>query len=328
MVKLKLGVCLWNQAVEWADMLETAKIVDRCGYEHLWTWDHLLSIYGEPDQAVFDSWTALAALAVATERVHIGPLVTANTFRSPAHLAKIAVTLDHVSGGRAILGIGGGWFEREHRAHGIEFGSGFGERLDRLDEAVGLIKALFRGETVVAAGGYYPVESLSHSPLPVRGDIPVLIGGRGKRKTLRTTARYAQIWNAYGTPEELLEHDEVLRRHCDEVGRDHTEIERSVQTKLVVRDTLKAAEDDYNRMMEANKTIWIRGGSRAEPDMASRKVFPDPDSAVWLGTPEQMAERIASYMDVGFGTVIVEVPAPYDRESIERLIGEVAPMLS
>ncbi len=326
--QLKLGVCLWNQAATWPDVLETAKLVDRCGYQHLWTWDHLLSIYGEPDQPVFESWTVLAAAAAVTEKVHLGPLVTANTFRPPALLAKIATTLDHVSGGRAILGIGGGWFELEHRSHGIDFGSGFGERLDRLDEAVGLIKSLFRGETVTSLDGCYPVENLHHEPPPLRGDIPVLIGGRGKRKTLRTVAKYAQIWNAYGTPAELREHDEVLCRHCEEVGRDQAEIERSVQTKLVVRDTQKQAEEDFRRMLAHNKTTLMPRTGRTEPNMKDRNVFPDPDSTIWLGNPEQLAERIASYMAVGFETVIVEIPAPYDRESIERLIGEVAPMLS
>lgn len=328
MGRLKLGVCLWNQAVEWSDMLSAAKLVDRCGYEHLWTWDHLLSIYGDPDQPVLDSWTALAALAGVTEKVHLGTLVTANTFRPPALLAKVAATLDHVSGGRAILGMGGGWFELEHRAHCIDFGSGFGERLDRLDEAAGLIKSLLRGETVTSGGGFYPVENLQHSPPPVRGDIPLLIGGRGKKKTLRTAAKYAQIWNAYGTPAELREHDEVLRRHCEEVGRDHAEIERSVQAKLVVRDTLKQAEEDFGRMLDHNKTTWTPPAGRTEPDMRNRSVFPDPDSAIWLGNPEQLAGRIASYLSVGFETFIVEIPAPYDRETIERLIGEVAPMLS
>ncbi len=324
---LKLGICLWNQALEWSDVLETARAVEQLGYDHLWIWDHLLSIYGEPDQPVFEAWSTLAGLAASTERLQLGPLVTANTFRSPALLAKIATTVDHISGGRAILGIGGGWFELEHRAHAIDFGSGTGERLDRLDEAVGLIRALHRGEEVTSDGPYYAVAGLRQVPRPVRGSVPVLVGGRGKRKTLRTVARHADIWNAYGTPAELVEHDEVLRAHCAAVGRDHTEIERSVQAKVIVRDSRAAAEAAFGRMLARNKTIWTGTGQGAEPDMTNRRVFPDPDSSIWLGSPAELAELIAGYRAVGFGTVIVEIPAPYDRETIERLAGEVAPLV-
>jgi len=324
---LKLGICLWNQALEWSDVLETARLVEDLGYDHLWIWDHLLSIYGEPDQPVFEAWTTLAALAASTERLQLGPLVTANTFRSPALLAKIVATVDHISGGRAILGIGGGWFEQEHRAHAIDFGSGFGERLDRLDEAVGLIRSLLAGEEVTSDGPYYPVEGLRHVPRPVRGSVPVLVGGRGKNKTLRTVARHADMWNAYGTPAQLVEHDEVLRDHCAAVGRDHREIERSVQAKVVVRDSRAAAEEAFARMLARNKTVWTGGGRGAEPDMTNRAAFPDPDSTIWLGGPAELAELIAGYRAVGFGTVIAEIPAPYDRETIERLAGEVAPLV-
>ena len=324
---LRLGICLWNQALEWSDVLETARAVEDLGYDHLWIWDHLLSIYGESDQPVFEAWSTLAGLAASTERLQLGPLVTANTFRSPALLAKIVTTVDHISGGRVILGIGGGWFEHEHRTHAIDFGSGAGERLDRLEEAVGLIRALLAGEEVSSDGPRYPVERLRHAPLPVRGSVPVLVGGRGKTKTLRTVARHADIWNAYGTPAELVEHDEVLRDHCAAVGRDDREIERSVQAKVVVRDNRAAAEEAFGRMLARNRTIWTGAGRGAEPDVTNRAVFPDPDSTIWLGGPAELAELIAGYRAVGFGTVIAEIPAPYDRETIERLALEVAPLV-
>ena len=324
---LRLGICLWNQALEWSDVRDTARLADDLGYDHLWIWDHLLSIYGEPGQPVFEAWSTLAALAASTERLHLGPLVTANMFRSPALLAKIVTTVDHISGGRVILGIGGGWFEEEHRSHAIDFGSGFGERLDRLDEAVGLIRALLAGEEVTSAGPYYPVQGLRHAPLPVRGSVPVLVGGRGKRKTLRTVARYADIWNSYGTPAELVEHDEVLRAHCAAVGRDESQIERSVQAKVVVRDSRAGAEAAFAAMLAQNRSIWGGFGRQGEPDRVNRHVFPDPDSAIWLGSPAELAELIAGYRAVGFGTVIAEIPAPYDRETIERLAGEVAPLV-
>ena len=133
---LNLGILLWSQGATWPEMLDAAKKVDRLGYEHLWTWDHLYAIFGDPYQPIFEGWALLHAWARETERTRLGLLVGANTFRNPGLVAKLAATLDHVSDGRAILGIGGAWMELEHQAHGIEFGSGFGQRLDWLDESV------------------------------------------------------------------------------------------------------------------------------------------------------------------------------------------------
>ena len=136
------------------------------------------------------------------------------------------------------------------------------------------------------------------------------------------------MWNAYGTPEELVEHDAVLQQHCEDVGRDHTEIERSVQAKVIVRDTREEAEAAFAHLLSVNQTIWAGRGRGPEPDMIERNVFPDPDSAIWLGDPKQIADLIGRYLDAGFGTIIAEIPAPYDRETIERLIGEVGPMVT
>src|SRR5918999_6568085 len=132
----RLGILLWNQATDWPSYEASARRVDELGYDHLWTWDHLYAIFGDPYQPIFEGWSVLAGWAGATERTRLGLLVGANTFRNPGLVAKTAATLDHISDGRAILGIGGAWFELEHQAHGIEFGTGFGQRLDWLDEAV------------------------------------------------------------------------------------------------------------------------------------------------------------------------------------------------
>ena len=145
MADYKLGILLWSQATDWPRFMAAAKRVDALGYEHLWTWDHLYAIFGDPYQPIFEGWSVLNAWAVATEKTRLGLLVGANTFRNPSLVAKVAATLDHVSNGRAILGIGGAWFELEHTAHGIEFGSGFGQRLDWLDEAVGAMRGLLDG---------------------------------------------------------------------------------------------------------------------------------------------------------------------------------------
>src|SRR5919205_2659580 len=142
MSDVRLGILLWSQATDWKSFEENARKADELGYEHVWTWDHLYAIFGDPYQPIFEGWTTLAAWAKVTERARLGLLVGANTFRNPGLVAKIAATLDHVSDGRAILGIGGAWFALEHEAHGIEFGSGFGQRLDWLDESVAAMRTL------------------------------------------------------------------------------------------------------------------------------------------------------------------------------------------
>jgi alkanesulfonate monooxygenase SsuD/methylene tetrahydromethanopterin reductase-like flavin-dependent oxidoreductase (luciferase family) len=310
----KVGINLWSQGGSWAQLLDAAQTVDRLGYEHLWTWDHVKAILGDPDQPIHEGWTAITAWAMATPRVRVGLMVGANTFRNPALVAKIVTTLDHVSGGRAILGIGGAWFELEHREFGIEFGRSPGQRLDWLDESVGAIRALVSGQKVTSpAGGHYAFDGVTINPLPVQKRLPILIGGNGRNKTLRTVARYGDIWNAFGLPAEVRELDGVLRRHCEDVGRDEREIERSINLWMVIRDSEAEARREWASSMELNRTPLEQA---TEP---SRPLF---------GTPETIADRLLEYCDAGFTTAIVEVPAPYDRETLERLAGEVRPMVS
>jgi len=309
---LRLGILLWSQASGYPAMREAAQRVDRLGYEHLWTWDHVYAIYGDPYQPILEGWSLLNAWAEATERVRVGLLVGANTFRNPALVAKLATTLDHVSGGRAILGLGGAWFELEHAAHGIDFGSGDGERLDRLDEAVGIIRAVLDGSEVTHDGRAYRTDHLVGIPRPIQPRLPIVIGGGGEKNTLRTVAKYADFCNVFGGPDTLRHKDAVLRMHCADVGRDQSEIERSIACKLVIRDTEAEARQAWAEQMAHNRT--------PESD------WDGPDT-LWLGTPAQVAATIRARMDAGFGTVIVEMPAPYDVETMERLIGEVKPMV-
>ncbi|HEV8403592.1 MAG TPA: LLM class flavin-dependent oxidoreductase, partial [Candidatus Limnocylindrales bacterium] len=235
---VKLGILLWSQAATWDEMLDAAKLVDRLGYAHLWTWDHIYAIFGDPYQPIFEGWSLLNAWARETDRARLGLLVGANTFRNPGIVAKTVTTLDHASGGRAILGIGGAWMEPEHTAHGIDFGSGFGQRLDWLDESVGAMRRLLDGESVTSGpGGHYSFDDARQSPLPVQSRLPIMIGGSGEKKTLRTVARYADMWNAMG-PLELMAHKiDVLREHCAAVGRDIAEIEFTLGIKATIRDT-------------------------------------------------------------------------------------------
>jgi alkanesulfonate monooxygenase SsuD/methylene tetrahydromethanopterin reductase-like flavin-dependent oxidoreductase (luciferase family) len=309
----KIGINLWSQGGTWSELLDAARAVDELGYESLWTWDHVKAIFGDPQQSIFEGWTTITAWAMATQRVKIGLMVGANTFRNPALVAKIVTTLDHVSGGRAILGIGGAWFELEHREFGIEFGRSPGQRLDWLDESVGAIRTLVSGGRVTSpADGHYALDDVTISPMPVQKRLPILIGGNGRTKTLRTLAKYGDIWNAFGLPAEVRELDGVLRQHCEEVGRDEREIERSINLWMVIRDSEADARREWAAWMELNRTPLERA---TQP---SRPVF---------GTPETIADRLLEYCDAGFRTVMVEVPAPYDRETLERLAREVRPLV-
>jgi alkanesulfonate monooxygenase SsuD/methylene tetrahydromethanopterin reductase-like flavin-dependent oxidoreductase (luciferase family) len=313
MTDLKLGILLWSQAASWSEMREGARLVDRLGYDHLWTWDHLYAIFGDPYQPIFEGWAALAAWAPETERTRLGLLVGANTFRNPGLVAKLATTLDHISGGRAILGIGGAWMEPEHRAHGIEFGSGFGQRLDWLDEAVGAMRGVLDGGSMTSApGGRYRFDDLRQLPLPLQRRLPIMIGGSGEKKTLRTVAKYADMWNAMG-PLELMAHKvEVLQGHCEAVGRDIAEIEFTLGVKLTIRDSEAEADRVWKAAMAHNRTPLS--------DL-------EGDTTFWNGSSEQIAERLRPYVELGFRTVISEQPAPFDTETFERFIGEVKPLV-
>ncbi len=196
----RYGILPFSQATSWPELLDVARRVDQLGYDHLWAWDHLYAIFGDPYQDFFEGYSLLAAWARETKRVRLGLLVGANTFRNPGIVAKTITTIDHISDGRAIAGIGGAWMEPEHTAHGIEFGSGFGQRLDWMDESASAIRKLLDGETVTSEpGGHYAFKELRHLPPPVQKRLPIMIGGSGEKKTLRSVARYADMWNAMGT---------------------------------------------------------------------------------------------------------------------------------
>ena len=313
MSDVRLGINLWSQASDWPSFLEAGLAADRLGYDHLWTWDHLLPIFGELDQPVHEGYTALAALAQATKQIRLGLFVGANTFRNPGLAVKSVVTIDHISGGRAMFGLGGAWFEAEHTAFGIDFGSGFGQRLDWLAEAVPAARTLLDGGTVTSEpGGRYQFDGLTILPRPLQDHLPIVIGGSGEKKTLRIVARYADMWNAFGTPEGLVAKDAILRAHCEAVGRDEAEIERSVGCKVTIRSTEAAARAVVDAALDNNKTP---------------RSLADTDHTFWTGTAEQVAETMLAYKRIGFGTFIVELAAPYDHETMETLVSVVKPIV-
>jgi len=310
---LKLGVLLWNQATDWPSYLAAVEKIDELGYDHLWAWDHLYAIFGDPLQPIFEGWASLSAAAMATKHLRLGLLVGANTFRNPGVVAKLATTLDHISGGRAILGLGGAWMEPEHTAYGIDFGSGFGQRLDWLEESVAGVHAMLDGKAVTSApGGRYQFDAAEVHPRPLQAHLPIMIGGSGEKKTLRTVARHADLWNAMGDVDLLRHKVEVLRGHCDAEGRDIAEIDFTLGVKLTIRDSAAESERVWAAAMAHNKTpmSWV-----------------EDDVTFFNVTPEQAVERLAPYVELGFRTIISEQPAPYDTETLERFIGEVKPLL-
>jgi len=310
---LKVGINLWSQATSWPKFLEAAQLADQLGADHLWTWDHLHAIVGDPQQDIFEAYMTLGAWASATKQIKLGLMVGANTFRNPGIVAKAISTLDHASGGRAILGIGGAWFDYEHEHHGIPFGKSIGERLTWLDESVAAMRGLLNGDTVTSPeGGHYNFSELTHAPLPIQKRVPIMIGGNGRTKTLLTLAKYGDMWNGFGDPATLKELDGVLKEHCAAVGRNEKEIARTANIWMVIRDTEEEA-----------RAVWE---AQAKHNKVDVKEITEPNRPM-LGTPQHVATQLRAYMDAGFDTALVELPAPYDHQTIERLMLEVKPLV-
>ena len=308
-MRMRFGAQLWSQQTSWPQFRDAALAAEAGGWDSVWTWDHLLAIFGPWEQPILEGWATLAATAAATKRVRLGLMVGANTFRYPGVTAKLATTLDHVSEGRAVLGIGGAWFEREHEAFGIEeWGSGFGDRLDRLDESVMLLRRLLDGERISHEGRYYRLVDALCEPRPIQPRLPILVGGAGPKKTLRTVAARADAWNTSGWEDHVRGQLAILDEHCAAVGRDRGEIEMTVSFPVVIRDRREDAETAFAGLMAHNGTE----SAGNVPNL--------------LGPPAEIADAIAPYREMGFSTVIVRLPAPHDRETIDR-IGEVADRL-
>jgi alkanesulfonate monooxygenase SsuD/methylene tetrahydromethanopterin reductase-like flavin-dependent oxidoreductase (luciferase family) len=303
---VRFGAAFWIQRTGWPELRDAALAAEAAGFDTLWFDDHLLADEGDWRDPKLEGWTALAALAPLT-KARLGHLVSANTFRNPGLTAKLATTLDHVSGGRFILGLGGGWFDREHEAFGLDFGSGFGERLDRLEEAVDLIERLLAGGHVTHEGRFYRFVDAVCAPQPIQARLPIMIGGSGRQKTLRTTARHADLWNGYGQPDRIAEISAVLRERCEEIGRPFESIERTVTMEVVVRATEAEARVDHAAYRAANGIVALIGSDGSERGLNVG------------GPPGQVAAYLDAFRSLGIAEVIWIFRSPFDHETMRRL---------
>jgi len=301
MAPVRFGLQLWPQRTTWPEYRESVLAAEAAGWDSIWTWDHLLAIQGPWQQPIFEGWPLLAAVAAITSRVRIGLMVGANTFRNPGLTTKLATTLDHISNGRAILGIGGAWFEREHEAFGIDFGATVGERLDRLEEAVPLMRRLLDGEQVSHEGRFYTFIDALCEPRPVQAHLPILVGGSGPKKTLRTVARHADGWNTSGDIATVKGHLDILAAHCADADRDMADIELTISFPTIIRDRVEDAEAARAAQLDHN---GVEDGGGVP---------------LLLGSPATIAEALRPYLELGFSTVIVRMPASFDRETIDRI---------
>lgn len=220
---------IWpTTAQSWTDLLDVASHASATGWDGLWVADHFMASQGPGNTPMLECFSVLAGLATVVPRVRLGSLVAGNTYRHPAVLANMAATIDQMSGGRVVLGIGAGWQENEHRAYDIGFFD-VAERLARLDEACAVLRQLFDEERGNFAGQFYRLVDAPMEPKPVQRRLPLLVGGGGERVTLRIVARWADEWNTWGLPDVLRHKGAVLDRHCATVGRDPAAISRSAQ---------------------------------------------------------------------------------------------------
>jgi F420-dependent oxidoreductase-like protein len=284
----------------WNDIVHLARHAETTGWDGIWFADHFLPSTPDGGGRVLECWTVLAGLAATVPRVRLGALVSGNTYRHPAVLTNIATAVDHISDGRVVLGLGAGWQENEHLAYGIPYYD-TGERLARLDEACQVIRALFGSERANFEGRYYQLQDAPLEPKPVQQRLPLLIGGGGEKVTLRIAARYADEWNAWGTPETFRHKSAVLDDHCAAVGRDPAEIARSTQALVFM-------SDDHD---------WL----------ASRRAA-GIDRAAIIGTPLEVRAALEEYAAAGLDEFIVpdfNLGRPERKvATLDRFIAEVA----
>ncbi len=306
---VRFGIQTPQQQAQWSDLRGLWQKADLWGYDSLWLFDHFYPIMGaDPAGPCMEGWTALSALSQQTSRARIGTLVNGNTYRNPCITAKMAATVDHLSNGRFVLGIGAGWYELEHQSFGVDFMT-VGRRLRALDEACQIIKGMFTRDQFTLHGRHYQVTGAVCNPKPLQQPHPpLMVAGTGEKVLLKIVAKYADLWNSGGTVERMGHLVGVLKRHCDAIGRDHSEIEKTVITTL-----------GYRAGKDREKEIVARAAamSRSTPEEARRNVI--------VGSAQECLDTIARFGKAGVTHFIFSMTPPYLEEGIQAFAEEVIP---
>jgi F420-dependent oxidoreductase-like protein len=291
-------------------LADIATTGERAGVTSVTLMDHYHQIasVGPPQNWMFEGNTMLAGIAARTQTIAVGLLVGGVTYRNPAYHAKITTTLDIISGGRAFHGIGAAWFEGEHDAYGFPFPP-LRQRFEHLEDHLQIARAMFTQEQATVAGKHHLVKDAYNNPKPLRGDIPIVIGGSGERKTLRMVAQYADGCNFFGDPERARHLLGVLERHCENVGRDPGEITKTVMMPFAIAET----EADVRAKLDALRAAGV----------PERRV-----AAMTAGTPEQILERAHAFRDVGIEGVTFSLPDVHDLEALTLAAGTLAPVFN
>src|SRR5437773_584075 len=304
--RLRFGIQTPNQNTTWDDLVGTWKEAEALGFDSAWVYDHFIPIFGDQEGPCLEGWTLLAALAAETSRMRVGVLVTGNTYRNPALLAKMATTVDQVSHGRLILGIGAGWFERDHTAYGFAFGSAH-ERARKLAEALQVITKLWSEEHPSFAGKYYQLDKAPFAPPNVhKPHPPIVIGGQGKRWIVPLVARYADGWNAVSgvMPDGIRERRAIIEAECRRIGRSPCPTEVSVLLPLVAITNIPLAGP------------VVRFGARA---LVKKEVA----GSILADSPGTIRDRIREYADAGATEIILSLRPPFDRALLRRFAQDV-----
>jgi F420-dependent oxidoreductase-like protein len=306
--KLTFGIQTPNQDTTWDDVLATWKEAEALGFDSAWVYDHFIPIFGNSEGPCLEGWTMLAALAAQTSRLKIGVLVTGNTYRNPALLAKMATTVDHVSHGRLLLGIGAGWFEHDHSAYGYPFGN-TKERARKLREALQVITKLWSEDHPSFAGKYYTLDKAPFAPKNVQTPHPpIVIGGQGKQWIVPLVARYGDGWNAVSgvSPDGIRERRAIIEAECKKIGRSPCPSYVSALLPLVAITDIPLAGP------------VVRLGARAI-------VGKETAQSILADSPAAIQDRIRAYADAGVTEVILSLRPPFNRELMQRFAKEVMP---
>jgi F420-dependent oxidoreductase-like protein len=296
-----------------ADIFETtvsqARAAEAAGFDSFWVMDHFYQLpgIGTPDEPMLEAYTVLAGIAARTSTIQLGAMVGGVTYRNPAFLAKTVTTLDIVSGGRAIWGIGAGWFEMEHDGYGYDFGT-FTDRFEKLEEALQIVKSMFVEKETTFDGKWFQTRAALNSPRPIRvGGPPIMIGGSGPKKTLRMVAQYGDACNVFGGAADVRRLMGVLDEHCEELGRDPSEIWRTKLGTIVLAPTVEAAQAGVAQAFGASSYSDIPDDTRARVE-----------AMMMMGPADKIGEEMGAYKDAGLDGIVINMPGRYQDEDVHQ----------